>query len=101
MAAVGFQLGDRIYGLDADQAQLLAGQMRRRLTVPEHIEELADEIWEQSMLNPDTERSHNVVLTTEKKRALLETLTHVSPDGDRAAWENLAGVLRRDLGNEP
>jgi hypothetical protein len=42
VAFVGFRMRDRVYGLSADQAQFLAGTLRRRLTVPEPVEQLAD-----------------------------------------------------------
>jgi hypothetical protein len=53
MAAVGFRLNDRVYGLTAEEAQFLGGQLRRRVVLPDALAQLADEVWEQSMLNPD------------------------------------------------
>lgn len=100
MAAVGFQLRDRAYGLDANQAQFLAGQMQRRLTVPESVALLADAIWEQSMLNPDVQPSRNIELNDEQKRDLLEMLGRSTPEGDRAAWDALADGLERELAEE-
>lgn len=52
MAAVGIRLSDRVYGLDADQAQFLAGQLQRRLTVPEPVARLAEQLWQQSIRTP-------------------------------------------------
>jgi hypothetical protein len=100
MAAVGFQLRDRVYGLDAKQAQFLAGQMRRKLTVPESVAQLADDIWEQSMLNPDVERSRNIRLTVEQRREMVELLRRFMPDGDRDAWGNLAVALEGELAED-
>ena len=96
VAAVGFQLADRVYGLDQHQAQFLAGQMRRRLTVPEPVGRLADEIWAQSMLNPDSQPSRNIELDAEQKRTLLEMLRCFTPEGDRTAWDALADALSRE-----
>ncbi len=98
MAAVGFRLAERVYGLDQHEAQFLAGQLQRRLAVPEPIADLADQIWVQSMRNPDTEVSDDITLSNEQKRALVETMSRVSPDGDAAAWNALAEALRRELG---
>ena len=97
MAAVGFQLKDRVYGLDANQAQFLAAQMRRKLTVPEPVAILADQIWEQSMLNPDSEPSRNIELNAEQRREMIDLLRRFTPEGDRAAWDNLAEALEREL----
>jgi hypothetical protein len=96
VAAVGFQLKDRVYGLDGPQAQFLAGQMRRRLTVPEPVERLADAIWEQSMLNPDSEPSRNIELDAKQTKELLEMLLRFTPKGDRTAWDALADALSRE-----
>lgn len=99
MASVGFRLVDRVYGLDQEQAQFLAGQMQRRLTVPTVVADLSDEIWVQSMRNPDAgETSADVVLDEERKRVLLEVMSGVKPDGDREAWDALVEALKRDLG---
>jgi hypothetical protein len=100
MAAVGFQLHDRVYGLDANQAQFLAAQMQRRLTMPVPIAELADQIWEQSMLNPDAEPSRNIELTQEQKRETVELLRRFSPEGDRDAWDSLAAALEQELAKD-
>src|SRR5712691_9163310 len=97
MAAVGFQLADRVYGLDQHQAQFLAGQMQRRIAIPEPIALLADEIWEQSMLNPDSQVSRNIEPSPEQKEELLETLRRFTPAGDRTAWDALAEALDREL----
>jgi len=98
VTAVGFQLADHVYGLDQHQAQFLAGQMRRRLTVPEPVAQLVDEIWEQSMLNPDAQPSKNIQLSLEQKKELLEMLRRFTPEGDRTAWDALADGLERELG---
>lgn len=100
MAAVGFQLRDRVYGLDANQAQFLAAQMQRKLMVPELIAELADQIWSQSMLNPDSEPSRNMEPTTEQKQEMVELLRCFTPEGDREAWDNLAAALERELAED-
>jgi hypothetical protein len=100
MAAVGFQLCDRVYGLDANQAQFLAGRMQRRLTVPEPVAMLADAIWEQSMLNPDVQPSRTIDLSNEQKEELLERLRRFTPEGDRAAWDALADGLEHELFEE-
>ena len=100
MAAVCFQLRDRVYGLDANQAQFLAGQMRRRLTMPEPIGELADRIWDQSMLNPDSEPSQNIELSNEQKREMLELLRKLTPEGDPDAWGRLADALEQELAED-
>jgi hypothetical protein len=95
VAAVVFRLADRGYGLDQEQAQFLAGQLQRRLTVPEAVARLADEIWSQSMRNPDHETSDDIELDAEQKRELLDTLTRVRPEGDTAAWDALREALER------
>jgi hypothetical protein len=100
MAAVAFQLRDRVYGLDGNQAVFLAAQMRRKLTVPEPIAELADSIWEQSMLNPDSEPSQNIELTPEQKRETVELLRRFTPEGDREAWDALASALENELAED-
>lgn len=97
MAAVGFQLSDRVYGLDQSQAQFLGGQLQRRLTIPEPIARLADEIWHQSMLNPDSEPSRNIELDDGQKTELLELLRRLTPEGDQTAWDALADGLEQDL----
>lgn len=97
MAAVGFQLRDRVYGLDANQAQFLAAQMQRTLTIPESIAQLADQIWEQSMLNSNVGPSRNIELTPEQKRETVELLCRSSPEGDRDAWDSLAAALEQEL----
>ena len=97
VAAVGFQLIDRVYCLNQDQAQFLGAQLRRRLTVPEPIERLADAIWEQSLLNPDSQPSRNIELDAEQKKELLEMLRRFTPEGDRTAWDALADALDREL----
>lgn len=95
MAAVVFKLADRGYGLDQHQAQFLAGQLQRRLTVPEPVARLADEIWTQSMRNPDArETSQDIELDDDQKRELLDTLTRVRPEGDAAAWDALRDALQ-------
>jgi len=67
VAAVVFRLADRGYGLDQQQAQFLAGQLQRRLSVRAPVAELADEIWAQSMRNPDVgETSQDIVLDAER-----------------------------------
>lgn len=97
VAAVVFKLTDRGYGLDQQQAQFLAGQLQRRLTVPEPVAKLAEEIWAQSMRNPDAgETSQDLELDDERKRELLDTLTRVHPDGDTAAWDALRDALQRE-----
>jgi hypothetical protein len=98
VSAVGIRLSDRVYGLDAAQAQFLAAQLQRRLTVPEPVARLADELWRQSMRNPDAgEASRDITLDEQQKRELLDTLTRVQPEGDAIAWNELAAALRRDL----
>lgn len=97
MAAVVFTLADRGYGLDQRQAQFLAGQLQRRLTVPEHVARLADEIWVQSMRNPGAgETSRDIELDDEQKRELTDLMSRVQPEGDTAAWD----ALRHALGAE-
>lgn len=98
MAAVGIRLSDRVYGLDADQAQFLAGQLQRRLTVPEPVARLAEQLWQQSIRNPDaSELSEDITLDEQQKRELLDTLSRVQPEGDVSAWNELAAALRREL----
>lgn len=98
MAAVGIRLSDRVYGLDAAQAQFLAAQLQRRLSVPEPVARLADELWQQSMRNPDaSEASEDITLDEPQKRELLDTLTRVQPEGDATGWNALAAALRREL----
>lgn len=98
MASVGFRLTDRVYGLDQHEAQFLAGQMQRRLSIPPVISDLADEIWAQSMRNPDAhETSSDIILEDERKRALLETMTRVKPEGGQDAWDTLVAALEREL----
>jgi hypothetical protein len=101
MAAVGFELSDRVYGLDQHQAQFLAGQLQRRLTVPEPAARLADEIWNQSLLNPDSQPSRDIELDAGRKAELLEILRRLTPEGDRAAWDALADALDRELHIDP
>lgn len=97
VAAVVFKLADR-YGLDEQQAQFLAGQLKRRLTVPEHVARLADEIWAQSMRNPDAgETSRDIELDYEQKRELAEVMSRVQPDGDATAWNALRDALVADV----
>jgi len=74
--------------------------MRRKLTVPQSIAQLADEIWEQSMLNPASEPSRNIELNVEQKRELVELLHGFTAEGDREAWDALATALERDLAEE-
>jgi hypothetical protein len=96
VAAVVFRLADRGYGLDQQQAQFLAGQLQRRLRVPDTVARLAVEIWSQSMRNPDRETSQDIELEAEQKLELLDTLTRVRPDGDAAAWDALREALERE-----
>ncbi len=63
----------------------------------EPIAGLADKIWEQSMRNPSAETREDIVLKLGEKRELVELLTRFTPEGDRTAWNELAGgPLRRD-----
>jgi hypothetical protein len=97
MAAVAFKLSDRDYGLDQQQAQFLAGQLQRRLTVPEPVARLADEIWDQSRRNPDAgEVSRDIELDDEQKRELADALARVRPEGDTDAWDTLRDALVRE-----
>jgi hypothetical protein len=101
MAAVGIRLGDRVYELTPEHAQFLAGQLQRRLVVPGPVGDLADQLWAQSMLNPSAgEVGRDIVPTEEQKRAALETMTTLRPEGDAAAWDELAAALRRELPTE-
>lgn len=99
MAAVGIRLSDRVYGLDADQAQFLAEQLQRRLNVPEPVARLSDQLWHQSTRDPDAgEPSENITLDEQQMRELLDTLSRVTPQGEVSAWNELAAALRCELG---
>jgi len=101
MAAVGFKLRDRTYGLDAEQAQFLAGQLQRRLRTTAPVEQLASAIWQQAMRDPDGgEVSKDIELTRDQKQELLETLIRVRPESDSAAWDALAYGVQQDLASD-
>ena len=101
MAAVGFKLRDRTYGLDVEQAQFLAGQLQRRLRTPGPVEQLASEIWRQAMRDPDAgEVSQDIELTREQKQELLKTLIQVHPEGETDAWDALAYGVQLDLASD-
>jgi hypothetical protein len=68
--------------------------MRRRLTVPEPLARLADEIWQQS--SPDSQPSRNIELDAERRRELLGMLRRFTPEGDRTAWDALTDALGRE-----
>jgi hypothetical protein len=100
MAAVGIRLSDRIYGLSQEQAQFLAGLLQRRMTIPEPVAALADQLWAESMRNPDAGHvSRDILLDDEQKRELLDTMSKVRPDGETEAWDELRDALRRELGS--
>jgi hypothetical protein len=99
MAAVGFRLADRVYGLSEAAARFLATQLRPKLTVPARASILADEISAQADATYATGGSRDIVLNGEAMIVLAETMNAGGPPNpeDADAWHELHGALRREL----
>jgi hypothetical protein len=103
VAFVGIRLEERVHGLKPNDAQRVADQLQHRLTVPEEIAELADQLCVHSQRNPDVgETRQDIVPAEGQKRALLEAMNALRPesDDDGDGWDALVAALRSEVEKE-